>query len=496
MIDFLPIDKIFTLFGFIIPWWAVFFALGALSFFVLYFHEVKGYNLKKKFALKALVHFLFWGVLGLYVYRSMWSAKSIQGLFTMRSRDSFGVVFGIIAMLVYLRAKKLNIKKYFDMLTIPLLIFATITRIGCMLIADERGIPAMIPWAIQVKGSLEHPVGLYYFLVSLLILFVIIYLRKKHLKDGNLFLSLIILYCSTRVIIDYFRAIPAHNYLGLSIHQVTYSILLLVGITLFIMNNSLHKKAYYIIKNFPTYLTLYLFPKGKGRQFFKLYTYFRWIDDIIDDPKKPIKVKKEFLDKQKEFLKGIYSENIKKNLNYEENCMLEATRAKDPALKKQVFDLFSTFYTDIERLKSPISYKELILYSKKIGFAYVFAIEYYSHKEVNKELFNLGHLAHIIHLMRDYDIDRKLGYKLETIEYKTRKEICTKLLDYSKKDFLDYKKKLSQIKDKSLRKIYLMYFLRFEYVLRLLKKPNFRSKSYSSLKAILYIFKNLKLKNL
>ncbi len=246
MIPFLPVSKYYSLFGIRLPIWGSIGGIGIIAFILLYILQIKKYKLPKKHAVISLIHFGFWTALGLHLFRIIFVSHMWTSLFQRRAgNDSAGIIFGLIALLIYLRHNKIKLGKYFDAITIPLMAVATICRIACMLIADEIGLITTVPWAIFYKDALRHPIGAYYFIVSLIILGILFYLSKKDLKSGNLFLSAAILYSSTRIMLDFIRVFPPHEYFGLSIHQVAYSLFLITSIWLFIKNNKKKFKKLY-----------------------------------------------------------------------------------------------------------------------------------------------------------------------------------------------------------------------------------------------------------
>jgi hypothetical protein len=56
------------------------------------------------------------------------------------------------------------------------------------------------------------------------------------------------------------------------------------------------KALSYKLQNFSTYFITWFFPKGRGRLFLRVYVYFRWVDDIVDDPKVKKSFKKKFFE--------------------------------------------------------------------------------------------------------------------------------------------------------------------------------------------------------
>ena len=243
MIPFLPIEKFYKIFGIAIPVWGVVFAIAAVAFIIIYIIQAEKYKISSKHVVSSMIHFGFWGFLGMHTYHILFVTHKFKNLLSVQGgNDSAGVIFGLIALIFYLKWNKIELRKYFDMLALPLITIATFVRIGCLLIADEYRAKTALPWAILQGSTLRHPIGLYYFFVSAVILGILIYLNNKKLKPGNLFIYALLMYSSTRVLLDFLRVHPPHNYLGLSVHQISYGILLLIGIVLYIINNDVINK--------------------------------------------------------------------------------------------------------------------------------------------------------------------------------------------------------------------------------------------------------------
>ena len=114
MISVLPIDRYYHLFGLKIPIWGTMAAISILLFLIAYDTQYRKYKLDPKHGFNAALHFGFWGLLGFHLYKIFFVSHSFDMLLNPRSGlDSFGVVFGFIALLIYLKVNKLNIRRYF-----------------------------------------------------------------------------------------------------------------------------------------------------------------------------------------------------------------------------------------------------------------------------------------------------------------------------------------------------------------------------------------------
>ena len=196
------------------------------------------------------------------------------------------------------------------------------------------------------------------------------------------------------------------------------------------MNTFLSLK--YKFQNFSTYFITWFFPKGRGKLFWKVYVYMRWVDDIIDNMSISQDYKRKFLSEQKRLLKSIYVKKKIRKLKYEEKGLYDVIKLfwkdkKAKELKKHIFNMMWTFEYDIDRVGKHIKEKEFMKYSKYIGGAYasifIFCgnIEEYELKydlivkkntgcTIKKNAIKFAHYCHIIHTIRDCKKDEDLGY--------------------------------------------------------------------------------------
>src|SRR5262245_34754718 len=106
----------------------------------------------------------------------------------------------------------------------------------------------------------------------------------------------------------------------------------------------------YRLRNFPTYFGTWFFPEG--RQIWNVYVYFRWLDDIVDDPGIEKEEKIALLARQRVFLERAFrSAADVESLLYEEATMWKAIRlfGGDPEFRHHIFSLFGTFEFDVAR---------------------------------------------------------------------------------------------------------------------------------------------------
>jgi len=140
-----------------------------------------------------------------------------------------GFITAFIAVLIYVKKTNLLLWKTADILTPSIAIGQFFGRIGCFTAGCCYGKTCDLPWAVTFTNpnSLAplhtpfHPTQLYSALCNLMIFAVIIFLRKRKKFDGHLFWLYVVLYGTTRFIVELFRGdFRGDNVLGfLSISQ-------------------------------------------------------------------------------------------------------------------------------------------------------------------------------------------------------------------------------------------------------------------------------------
>lgn len=132
---------------------------------------------------------------------------------------SGGLVFAIVAAVVFCRKKKISFWKMADSLSPSLAVGFAIAKIGCFLMGCCHGRPCDLPWAITYTNpeSLAHPRNvplhpsqIYESIATFLIFLTLLQIHKRRKFDGQVFLSLLILYGVVRSLLEYFRGDTGH----------------------------------------------------------------------------------------------------------------------------------------------------------------------------------------------------------------------------------------------------------------------------------------------
>ncbi|MCK4421668.1 squalene/phytoene synthase family protein [candidate division WOR-3 bacterium] len=185
--------------------------------------------------------------------------------------------------------------------------------------------------------------------------------------------------------------------------------------------------------NWEAFLSTKLFMKRESRYYFNLvYTYFRWVDDYVDDENRKEIERTQFLSRQQTLLKRLYQGYKFRPENYLEwaiTKVIEYDLEHNSQLKSAIFRMFQVFEFDTIRKNKVPSFKELKRYSVNLGSAYARSLLYFIAPEYGRyrEVYSLlAYTCHLVHLLRDFAEDKEIGYinisKEEMEQYNIRLE--------------------------------------------------------------------------
>lgn len=153
-------------------------------------------------------------------------------------------IFGLLAILWFLKNDKENLGKWLDVIILGMLLGHSIGRVGCFLNGCCYGITTNVFWAIKFSSLgdnfLRHPTQLYESFGYLLIFLLFYYGSQKiKLKNGSLFFIGAALHSFARFIIEYFRYNKDFIYQGkiwyCTLSHAQLTALIIITISLFIL---------------------------------------------------------------------------------------------------------------------------------------------------------------------------------------------------------------------------------------------------------------------
>ena len=247
----LNIDRVaFSLFGIDIYWYAIIIITGIFiaSYFAKKEFVRRGFD--EDFIYDLLFVILPIGVIGARIYYVIfeWDYYGANPSQILNFRAGGlaihgGIIFGVIALLVYSKVKEIPFFDLTDVLTPSLILAQGIGRWGNFVNGEAHGGPTDLPWAIIVDGIKVHPTFLYESVGDLLIFLFLINYRKNNPDKAKITSIYLMGYGILRFLVEGLRTDSL--YLGsLRIAQVVSLIFVLIGVILLIYAKK---------KNFPPY---------------------------------------------------------------------------------------------------------------------------------------------------------------------------------------------------------------------------------------------------
>jgi len=131
-----------------------------------------------------------------------------------------GLILGVLAAILYLRSRKQEVLKYFDLIIPYVALAQSIGRIGCLLNGCCHGRESI--WGINfpVHQAVLVPTQLYSSLILITIFVILRHLQERPHLQGNIFYLYLLLYSVARFFIEFFRADNPAVFMGLSLFQL------------------------------------------------------------------------------------------------------------------------------------------------------------------------------------------------------------------------------------------------------------------------------------
>jgi phosphatidylglycerol:prolipoprotein diacylglycerol transferase len=228
--------------------------------------QLQRYGLPRDLAWDLLAWVAIGGILGakLYYLALHWQDVAANPVRELTSRGGLvwygGLLGGILAYYLQIRARKLPMAVMFDA-TAPALAFAyAVGRLGCFLVGDDYGIPTdswvgiafpqgsppstaanLRAIGVDVPADIPdatvlavHPTQLYEIGLALVMFAILWRVGGRRLHRGQLFGVYMMLYAIERFVIEFVRAKGDRILLGLSTSQVASILLLAAGVVLWV----------------------------------------------------------------------------------------------------------------------------------------------------------------------------------------------------------------------------------------------------------------------
>jgi phytoene/squalene synthetase len=169
------------------------------------------------------------------------------------------------------------------------------------------------------------------------------------------------------------------------------------------------KQTYYTIR--------FLADRDRIEDAYRVYGYFRWVDDILDADSGSESERKAFLERQESLLEKCYQGQTPRDANIQEKMLVELIQGdheKNSGLQSYLRNMMQVMDFDTRRRGRLISQAELNQYTRWLACAVTEAIHYfighdcYAPHDETRDL--AVSAAHIVHMLRDTFDDAQLGY--------------------------------------------------------------------------------------
>ena len=240
----------FSLGPLFVRFYGIILMLGALAGAWLATREAKRRGYDPEIVWDLLTYLLIGGIIGARLWHILTPPPSsgiTAGWYLTHPLDALAiwkgglgipgaVIGGVIALYFYTRRRNLNFLEWTDIAAPSLALGQAIGRWGNFFNQELYGAPMNLPWKIYIDpdhrlpGYLDveyyHPLFLYESIWNLANMFLLLWISRRfagRLKDGDLFLSYLIIYPVGRFFLDFLR-LDASLVAGININQTVMAV--------------------------------------------------------------------------------------------------------------------------------------------------------------------------------------------------------------------------------------------------------------------------------
>lgn len=240
------IDPIaFSIFGFGIHWYGIIIATGFMLAFLLAMKDSSKFGMNQNDIIDLMLVVTPLSIIGarLYYVAFEWSNYKNNLLEIFNTRNGGLAIYGglltaIIAAIIFMKKRKINVWKFFDFLIPYVALAQSIGRWGNFVNQEAHGAATTLPWRMEIFDPARmqrvavHPTFLYESLWNLGLFFFLIWFRKKKKHQGEVFTLYLALYGFARFFIEGMRTDSL--YLGsLRISQILAGVFFVVFVAIF-----------------------------------------------------------------------------------------------------------------------------------------------------------------------------------------------------------------------------------------------------------------------
>ncbi len=212
-----------TINGFTIHSYNFFVAMGLLAGSLFFFYEVR----RSGQSVWAGIDLYLWAVVGTFVggkllyilidFRNIPRLFSSPEIILNTGSTMLGALLGaLFSVVIYFKVKKLDPWLWSDLYAPSIPLAQTFARIGCLMAGCCYGIPTDLPIGIVFTKSAVaplnvslHPTQIYHMAFNLFIFIFLLFRKKRVAFKGELILSYVFLYVTSRSLVSPLRSHPS-----------------------------------------------------------------------------------------------------------------------------------------------------------------------------------------------------------------------------------------------------------------------------------------------
>lgn len=256
-------ENAIVIFGFSVFYYGIILMVGVVGAAFLANAEARRKNMDEEFLWDSLIWMVIGGVIGARLWHVVTPPPSMveQGFtfqyYLSHPLDAINVrngglgipgavLGGVLALYWYAKRQRQDFIAWIDIIAPAIPLGQAIGRWGNFINQELYGAPTDLPWGIAIdpihrlpefaEFTYYHPIFLYESIWSLLSVFFLVWLARKHgdkLLPGDLFLTYLITYPIIRILLDFIR-LDASVVGGLNANQSLMGVVLIAAaITLF-----------------------------------------------------------------------------------------------------------------------------------------------------------------------------------------------------------------------------------------------------------------------
>ena len=217
---------VFNIGSFEVRWYSLLILLGVLCAYAVIISESKRFHLKTEVVFNTIFWGLIFGILGARLYYVIFNwdyyslnLKEIPMIWRGGLAIHGGIIFGLIAISLYIKKYNVGLKKMLDILCPGVILAQAIGRWGNFFNGEAYGmavryddlikmriVPKFIIDNMYINGNFRLPM-FYFESILCLIGFIILIIirRRKYIKNGQIFGFYLIWYGIIRFVIEIFR---------------------------------------------------------------------------------------------------------------------------------------------------------------------------------------------------------------------------------------------------------------------------------------------------